>query len=295
VFSFLFREPFSGSKVVLFFHGCTKFGITEEEVAQYFSKEDNLYSKISGLRNEFYEKEGKKLIDREKEATGINQTSVDFIKLLANYDEQNKQTALQLFKTINPSLKVDKDYHVIFVLDASGSMATQLNPQSPENRWLALLGAVKTFINKRRLANARDIITIIEYDNAVHLQCESQMLSTNFDQLLHLFGGGTNFSVGLAAAQKVLQKNKHDIYTPVLLFLSDGECNNGEIEMSQISAAHKQHGLVVRTLGFCDGGAAKLQQLATLGGGQFINSIDGIQLEDTFKQIAVALEAGTTN
>jgi len=257
---------------------------------------ENLYKKICDLRDTLYEDEAKKLITKRGDVSEMHKTSIEFKETLRNYDGTKKQKSMELLQKFNPPLRSAKDYHVIFVLDASGSMGSQINSQNAnETRWTALIGAVNTFIQSRSQANARDIVTIIEYDNSAYIQCESQPLQgTDFGRMLRLFGGGTNFEVGLSAAKKIIDGSNHKAYTPVLLFLSDGECKNGEAEMKQIYQAHQRNQLIVRTLGFCDGGQKKLEDLAKLGGGQFMNSINGIQLEKTFKDIATQLEAGST-
>jgi len=102
----------------------------------------------------------------------------------------------------------------------------------------------------------------------------------------------------LKEAKKILDTNKHDVYTPVLLFLSDGECSNGDNEMKQLFNAHTGNGLQVFVLNFC-GNQQRLQILAGICGkqGKFFNSVDGIALEKTFVSIEEQLrpESGSTS
>jgi len=272
-----------------------KSGITEEIVKAYSDKRDNLYKELCKLRDEVYEVEANKLINRRKDVYDMHKTSIEFKEILRNYDDTKKQIARGWVQNFNPPLRYTKDYHIVFVLDASGSMGLYINSQN-ETRWTALIGAVNTFIQSRRQANARDIVSIIEYDHLSHIRCQFKPLQgTDFTSMLSLYGGGTSFAAGLSAAKKVIDGNNHQAYTPVLLFLSDGESKDGEKEMKEICQAHKQNELIVRTLGFCDeGGKQKLEGLAKIGGGQFMHSLNGIQLEKTFKDIATQLEAGST-
>jgi len=293
------RQGQEGSfQLILRYADPQRYGITEENVDQFRNTQLSLYKEMVKLRHTIYEKEATKLIDQISKVKGIHNVSTDFIRLISQTNVEIKKAA-ELLKTINPPISISKDYHVVFVLDASGSMGTKVKSNQPnETRWTALMGAVDTFINSRRQGNFKDLISIIEYDHRAHLLCQAQSLSTDFKSKLQLYGGGTDFAIGLNEAKKIFDTNKHDVYTPVLLFLSDGECNNGDNEMKNLFNAHKSNGLQVFVLNFC-GDQKRLENLAGICGsqGKFFNSVDGVALEKTFVSIEEQLrpEQGSTN
>jgi uncharacterized protein YegL len=85
----------------------------------------------------------------------------------------------------------------------------------------------------------------------------------------------------------ILNKNNHHVYTPLVLFLSDGESGDGDTEMAEIAQQHLQHGLKVYTIGFgSDSDHSKLKKMATLAKGTFCHSQTGIDLNRTFQEIA---------
>ena len=251
--------------------------------------EKNFYDYIRQLRKIIFEGESEKIIQKIKGIVKLNNDSLDLRKNLLNYSPNKSNKVSELLKLINPPPY--KDFHIIFALDCSGSMSCSVRSSAgKETRWTALVGAVKTFINKRRMANARDIVTIVEHDHKFYNMCEAQPLDTNFESYLQFYSGGNDFAVALSGCKQIIDRNDHQSYVPLLLFLSDGGCGNGEREMEQIGNEHKKNGLILKCLGYCDAGVEKMKGLANLGGGEFINSVDGIQLESTFGAIVKTME-----
>ena len=81
-------------------------------------------------------------------------------------------------------------------------------------------------------------------------------------------------------------------HTPVLLFMSDGECNGGDAEMADIYREFKDQGLQSFVVGFgsdCD--QDRLTMLATQGEGKYSHGIDGGSLLQTFEVISETLSA----
>jgi len=222
-----------------------------------------------------------------------HQRSEKLISLLSDYNPTNKPEIIKIWKGLTPI--PEKSFHIFFVLDASGSMGFNSGGKNSMTRWSALVEAVNAFVNLRKQKDARDLISIVEYDHRAHVQCSAQPLSFDFNSVLNFYGGGTNFSEGLKAIKELIDKNNHDVYTPVLLFLSDGECDNGEKEMTDIHNSHCFNQIAVFTMGFCDAGTAKLQQLANLAGGSFVNSSDGIKLKENFINVANNLKGRKGN
>ena len=168
------------------------------------------------------------------------------------------------------------------VLDSSGSM--QVQP------WKDLCNAFNNFISVRQNTNANDVVSIIVYDSNAKLQCEAIPLQSNFANYLVYSGGGTDFGRALQCANQVISRNDHKRREPVLIFLSDGEHSSGLPEMSAIYKSYSVHNLKVFVIGFCSSGETMLRRLAVAGGGIFLTSSNGIQLQSTFEEISSTIK-----
>ena len=72
--------------------------------------------------------------------------------------------------------------------------------------------------------------------------------------------------------------------------MSDGSGSGGPAEMTQIYNSHRSRGLQVHTVAFgTRANTGTLRELATLGGGEFHESITGDDLIKTFVEITTGL------
>ena len=171
-------------------------------------------------------------------------------------------------------------YHIVLVLDDSSSMRG--------NPWNQLVFAVKAFLAARVGGGGRDLCSIIVYNHVARIVWEATPVGTvsaGFPPTTQL-NGGTDFAAGLRAAYEVLQRSQATLshLTPLLLFMSDGGSNNGEAEMSAIGG--QIPGLEVYTVGFGGCDTNKMRDLASRGGGTYLASTNGIQLQEAFMTVA---------
>jgi len=154
-----------------------------------------------------------------------------------------------LFECNNPVV-MQQAFHVIFVVDRSGSMSiTDRRPlpnapmsnqirQSANNRLGAVYSSLYSFwsarhvdttANRQNIGARRDAYSVILFDAAA-----TQVITNDFtrspDELLDIVlrsrtGGGTNFVAALQTGQAVMERNWSTERTPVMIFLSDGECS----------------------------------------------------------------------
>ncbi|KDQ06301.1 hypothetical protein BOTBODRAFT_60673 [Botryobasidium botryosum FD-172 SS1] len=161
------------------------------------------------------------------------------------------------FSCSNPAL-VRQSYHVIFVIDKSGSMIWGVDhlplPGTPNgnlislnnnNRFGAVLSALESFWISRVAATAsagqaarNDAYSIVLFDDNAHVQVANDFTSTP-DQLIHRLltqgnGGGTDFGIALQVAQSTMESHWSNERSPVLIFLSDGECGLDESRVYDI-------------------------------------------------------------
>ncbi|KAJ7066394.1 hypothetical protein C8F01DRAFT_1123111 [Mycena amicta] len=159
-----------------------------------------------------------------------------------------------VFSCKNPTV-LQNAFHVIFVIDRSGSMgssdrrplantpSTALIARSSNNRLGAVYSALHGFWLSRNTAlNAgaqgaaaaaaparRDAYSVILFDHNVSTCIANDFTSTP-DRLLDLVlpiraGGGTNFTAAIQTAQTLMGSHWSTERTPVIIFLSDGECD----------------------------------------------------------------------
>ncbi|KAF8607201.1 hypothetical protein BDV93DRAFT_520086 [Ceratobasidium sp. AG-I] len=232
-----------------------------------------------------------------------------------------------LFNCQNPA-RMHQAYHIVFVIDNSGSMAGQDKtplPNTPisirlrsscNNRYGAVLSALHSFWISRESANARqDAYSVITFNTTPVTQVSNDFASST-DQLIerlipHRPRGGTNFSAALAHAQTLIRSNWSSDRAPVLVFLSDGQCTLGSNPVYDICRLCVQLGkpLAFYTVSFgSDIHSASLRQMVNiarevyasapqdaLGPARgnpcsYTNAIDTIQLADTFLGIANSLQ-----
>ncbi|KAG8930696.1 hypothetical protein FRC01_002390, partial [Tulasnella sp. 417] len=134
-------------------------------------------------------------------------------------------------------------FHVIFVLDKSGSMTyTDRRPlqgqpvtakitRSNNNRFGAVLSALYGFWITRGSGTTgprRDAYSVITFESHAQTQISNDSTSTSdqlLDRLVQLSAdGGTNFDAALRETRTVMVNNWSTDRSPVVVFLSDGEC-----------------------------------------------------------------------
>ncbi|KAI6161871.1 hypothetical protein EDD17DRAFT_1480245 [Pisolithus thermaeus] len=160
------------------------------------------------------------------------------------------------FTCRNPVV-MQQAYHVIFVADRSGSMSSKDKkplPNTPasgrissrsNNRFGAVLSSLYGFWSARAAAigssaNAarRDAYSVILFNSHVVPVIENDFTS-NPDQLLdavlpHAANGGTNFTAAITNAAGVMERHWSTERSPVIVFLSDGECQIADQTMQDL-------------------------------------------------------------
>ncbi|KAH9014402.1 hypothetical protein EDB85DRAFT_2295948 [Lactarius pseudohatsudake] len=239
-----------------------------------------------------------------------------------------------LFECRNPVV-MQQAFHVIFVIDRSSSMscndrrplanapATNQIMRSANNRLGAVYSALYSFWSARHAAVTtgqqtvgarRDAYSIVLFNERA-----TSILANDFtnssDQLLtivlgHQASGGTNFAEALRAGQTVMMQHWGTERTPVMIFLSDGECSVSDASVQDVCRSAIQLGkpLSFHSVSFGpDSSSSTLRRMAQLaleiqnnaprGRGQATTSIpssftvalDTVQLAQTFLGIAESL------
>ncbi|KDN38013.1 hypothetical protein RSAG8_09786, partial [Rhizoctonia solani AG-8 WAC10335] len=278
----------------------------------------------------------------EHEATATNAAIPSYCTLpIFHPPEPQQQVALtghvsrdgHAFDCQNPS-RLHQAYHIIFVIDSSGSMTctdrrpltnTPISAQltsSCNNRYGAVLSALYGFwLSRDTVAAAsttqarQDAYSVITFDHYSITRLQDDFTSTTdqlIGQLIPQTGqGGTDFQAALAMAQSVIEAHWSSDRSPVIVFLSDGECNIADNPVYDLCHTCVRLGkaLAFHSVSFgTDTYSASLRRMAeiahevyasapqdvlTAARGNpcaYTNAIDSIQLADTFLGIANSLQ-----
>jgi len=202
------------------------------------------------------------------------------IKFEGQEKEIEVPLGLETKKDDEPKEKEMKPFHLVMCLDNSGSMAG--------SRWNALMDCVKKILSEHQNgASSESIVSIILYDGTATTPVKFEPI-TQKDSIfskISFRGGGTDYANALTCAQEVLVSNDNTTYVPVLLFLSDGECGNGDREMEVLKNTFSSHGLQIYVIGFGNE-VSRLQDLAKLGGGKYFDPKDNLGLMKVFEEIS---------
>ncbi|XP_075243180.1 uncharacterized protein LOC142337658 [Convolutriloba macropyga] len=170
-------------------------------------------------------------------------------------------------------------YHFVLCLDDSGSM------HGPP--WWSLVRAVQKFVRQRVQTSSNDKISIIIHSDRSRIVAEFIAISEFSKGLLKYKGGGNDFSAALQDADDLIGNHLNRNVIPVLIFMSDGNCRNGEVEMGEICNKYKwHHRLQIYTLGFGRIRFDKLRELARVGRGEFVEAVNAMQLNAAFVDIS---------
>jgi hypothetical protein len=254
-------------------------------------------------------------------------------------DPNNAQVGLgyvsndgHIFSCRNPVI-MQQAFHVIFVADRSGSMASgdrRPLPNTPasdrivrrsNNRFGAVLSSLFSFWSARaaaiggQQAARRDSYSVILFDSSVTNAFVNDFASSP-DQLLDAVlrydaDGGTNFTAAIMRAQSVMEQHWSTERSPVIIFLSDGECHIADQTVQDLcrSAVRLGKSLSFHAVSFGpDGSSTSLRRMtqialdiqnnaprdplapaAAVVASSYTQALDTVQLAETFLGIAESL------
>ena len=180
-------------------------------------------------------------------------------------------------------------HHHIFVLDASGSMKG--------SDWEALMEAFRAYVAQLSATRScADIISVITFSCEGTIVYEGKPLAQTTAIPIPFQGYTTSYDEGLRCALEVLSRNDHTLYTPVMLFFSDGHPNenaNGVALAQRIASEFAKYRLQSSCVGFGHSNFIALRTLATHLQGTYTTAVSDTDLLTTFKDISVAVHLKT--
>ncbi|KDO24160.1 hypothetical protein SPRG_10588 [Saprolegnia parasitica CBS 223.65] len=180
-------------------------------------------------------------------------------------------------------------HHHVFVLDASGSMEG--------SDWDALTAAFSAYVAQLSATrNCADIISVITFSCEGTIVYEGKPLAQTTTIPIPFQGYTTSYDEGLRCALEVLSRNDHALYTPVMLFFSDGHPNenaNGVALAQRIASDFAKYQLQSSCVGFGHSNFTALRTLATHLQGTYTTAVSDTDLLTTFKDISVGVHLKT--
>ncbi|KAL0244193.1 hypothetical protein GEMRC1_008278 [Eukaryota sp. GEM-RC1] len=187
-------------------------------------------------------------------------------------------------------------FHTFFIIDQSGSMYDDsASPTLPwitqRNKFGAVIEAIYHYTSKRVRQNPSDLFSFISFHSEASLIASSVAKPDVRSLLNHVCPASwTSFCTGFQAASDTCQKELTPSYTPIFIFLSDGQdCGGSEVCDDVIN----NHLLlfpetVIHAIGFGDDAdESRLREIAVLGNGQFHGTTDTVSLCNAFVSISV--------
>jgi len=243
-----------------------------------------VYNYLDEKRNQWFNLKSQERSKFVASAKCDHDKSINFQKNLCEASPEAKE---QCFKFLNSLNFISKSsYHICFCLDKSGSMKGQ--------SWNDLHAAKTAFLKSCPSTVA---VSIITFNSRAELIVSLVSLESARSCNLGLAGGGTNFAPALAKAREVFDKgllNRPDL-DPVLVFMSDGANSDKSDTNAEVNAILRSNTNLIGHFIFFgkpnDEGAVNLQNIASSMKGEFHNSVNGVELRKTFKQIACGITA----
>jgi Ca-activated chloride channel family protein len=174
---------------------------------------------------------------------------------------------------------------IALALDVSGSMASL--DFEPENRLEAAKGVIAEFVEQRPYDKIGLVVFAFEAFNQIPLTLDHQMLDRSLKQvqLASDLGieDGTAIGLGLANAANMLANSEND--SKVIILLTDGVNNAGQIDPLTAAEAAKALGIKVYTVGAAKLGMVPVPVQSLFGGTQIVQQ-ESMLDEATLQQVA---------
>lgn len=196
-------------------------------------------------------------------------------------------------------------YHVVFIINKSKSMQKEdIKPQHPHvsavqnNRLGCVYESMIRFIRLRKCLGVRkDYMSLVLFDDEAFAPVQLQGL---YEQqvmcaLKHNPRYGTNFCAALEVAGQVVARGQTSrnacTAPPVIIFLSDGGSGCGDPLAKARELQQRFPSLTIHTIKFGRDMTHQsvLPSMATIGHGQYSESLDDVQLARTFERLATSL------
>eukprot|EP01031_Cornospumella_fuschlensis_P024805 gene24805-29975_t len=249
------------------------------------------YRFLCAKRNEKRMEESKEIERNLSEAQVRDAKTREYFSALLSNDLTSAESLFVDLYTLIKGKNVvfASDFHVVFVLDESGSMSG-----AP---FAELTAAYMNFIAKRQALKNGDIVSVVMFSGSPRVVASCQPISNA--PLLTFSDGGTAFAGALAKARECISAGSNTTTVPVVIFMTDGGCGDLAEALQQMKALDEQCtplGLQVHLVAF--GGGASIDNLNAMSSTctrGFVHTAGMGELENTFQEIEQSLYVAEYN
>ena len=177
---------------------------------------------------------------------------------------------------------INKGIDIMMLLDTSGSMAAE--DFQPKNRLQVAKDTMKTFISKR----TTDRIGLVVFGSDAYTQAPLSMdykIIGNLFNTIELSMAGDGTAIGMAIATGLNRLKNSKSKSKIMVLLTDGENNTGEIDPIRASKLANDIGVKIYTIGIGKEGGAKIPYYHPLYGKVYSDTLTYLD-EKTLKLIA---------
>ena len=177
---------------------------------------------------------------------------------------------------------MNKGIDIMMILDTSGSMAAE--DFQPQNRLQVAKKTMKNFISKR----ISDQIGLVVFGSDAYTQAPLSMdykIIGNLFESIELSMAGDGTAIGMAIATGLNRLKDSASKSKIMVLLTDGENNAGEIDPIRASQLANDIGVKIYTIGIGKEGGAKIPYYHPLYGKVYSDVLTYLD-EDTLKTIA---------
>ena len=256
------------------------------------NKEENFYKIQKFLRGDTSKKELEKnglrtwfggVSNNADSSVFKKEWGIDTNKYLINFKYPSKKVMNEAFDLYIEGLR--KPNHTVFVLDVSGSMASNYGLTSLKESMNYILNK-ETAREQSIQFSDKDKITIITFNSNVDKVTETYTGNDtttlrSFINDLYAYGG-TNIYDSSKRALEILKDESED-YTKTVVLMTDGESNSGSFR--DVERYYKLNNLTIPiySITFGSSSETQLRQLADLSNAKIFNGKEG--LIDAFKEV----------
>jgi uncharacterized protein YegL len=271
------------------------FKMKEERILQVAI--DKRYDELKAIRNNARIKEGEEIDKNLQKATEKDAKSRAYFDALMTGDHANSygkfKDLYEFIKQQMPSVEVSVGYHIILMLDESGSMSG--------TPFEELRNAYQNFMSTRSVKGGdedivsvimfsastaslpSDIVAIFNLPTTTGARTLSSMISPKNYPPLDYQGGGTEFTPALQHAEIELKKALHMNKVPILILMTDGACGDLDSSKNTLRSINNQ---------FTD---TKLQcHFVAFGSDADVNNLNQLRAECTTGKIHTAAMGNLT-
>jgi uncharacterized protein YegL len=196
---------------------------------------------------------------------------------------------MQFFEPTSTATATYIERDVVLVVDRSGSMAGQ--------KFTDLVTAIATFTSTLAATPVDEHVGLASYNDFatedVELTTDLNAIDTTIGGLP--VGGFTSISRGMQAGKNIMERSSRANHVEkTMIVMTDGRHNRGP-EPRTVAIPLAANGVTIHTITFgADADIPRMQEVATIGGGNHYHALTGAQLQQIYREIALTLSTMMT-